>query len=887
MYLNKGPPYLDLLRFVRHFSKRQFGCLSESQKEPGYDPVMQGGGNGKLLHCIQICVEVDVHNLTLFSLPGLSKGSRAKSMSRPAAFRGGIFVDSGLSLTESGHDDIRSRCKAKTGGSAEKDLKQFLLDMDLRRIKTSIVSKFPENVSTMPIGKITTGPYFVQVISIENITQPSYNQHETTTARMLKITMTDGYHKLVGIEYENFKHLSLSTPPGTKVCLSGTIFVRNGKLLLTENHVQILGGVVTDLVESWKLKEQMETARRAGVTIARRQDGGPPPFQIGMKGIKPKSVVSKPKGGREKSAAALAATPNDLSSPEDLDHEVSASFAKKKSTYQGPSLTAMIAGGYVRGVKAAEEAKDKGERSSSAHSARGGRAARGGNRQLASVEEATKSLSSLSMFEPTFQTELAELKQIKGSQKGNMPALIQNMDLLEPSKKHNHGLVLAFTIEDVSGNMARVRADEGLLAHLLSGGTMGMSLANIEKSKTGISFLNAELQTIRPHLINGQLFMFELGDPAKSSDLEHISFGPNDWSVIKQIDEVPTNVLDTLKVKHPIFFRAAGKKKVRDDDKKKPPSQVVVEGGGATAHEGGVSAHSSRKTDKHGRPIFYFKGDPQKPIRAAGILFRYKKRGKHYCLLQRQRHKKTGAEEYADFGGKIEPSDQTAEALVARELGEETNGLVTGGQIVWKHVEQYYDSGAKYLLVIQEVSTSFFENPKEKMGSKETHASINRSVNWEPMDTIPLGKVTVRLQAWWKTQTKSRDRVNVATVGRKTRKSQANLKLNPNAPAFAVGNSFFKAPTVETAKKSDKGGVPKKGKKQGGSSSLVPSAIVRKKKKNDSPGTSDTAGSIEQASSASRKDGTRGGRRGGRGGARGRDRGRGREKGNGGGPKNV
>ena len=60
-------------------------------------------------------------------------------------------------------------------------------------------------------------------------------------------------------------------------------------MLLNSQNIKVLGGEVRDLVESWRLKEQMDAARRAGISIVAKRGGGPPPFEIGVKKMKPSS----------------------------------------------------------------------------------------------------------------------------------------------------------------------------------------------------------------------------------------------------------------------------------------------------------------------------------------------------------------------------------------------------------------------------------------------------------------------------------------------------------------------------------------------------------------------------------------------------------------------
>ena len=81
---------------------------------------------------------------------------------------------------------------------------------------------------------------------------------------MLQLVLTDGVTPIVAIEYEpisSLRHASLSvfihsldTAPGTKVLLKDPEFY-NGRLLLRQTHIKVLGGVVQELYDAWKAQE--------------------------------------------------------------------------------------------------------------------------------------------------------------------------------------------------------------------------------------------------------------------------------------------------------------------------------------------------------------------------------------------------------------------------------------------------------------------------------------------------------------------------------------------------------------------------------------------------------------------------------------------------------
>ena len=57
-------------------------------------------------------------------------------------------------------------------------------------------------------------------------------------------------------ETDQWYHIhSLSIPPGTKVCLTGTITVQENFLMLDSDNTRVLGGDVEKLKEKWELNK--------------------------------------------------------------------------------------------------------------------------------------------------------------------------------------------------------------------------------------------------------------------------------------------------------------------------------------------------------------------------------------------------------------------------------------------------------------------------------------------------------------------------------------------------------------------------------------------------------------------------------------------------------
>ena len=157
------------------------------------------------------------------------------------------------------------------------------------------------------------------------------------------------------------------------------------------------------------------------------------------------------------------------------------------------------------------------------------------------------------------------------------------MEVVEPNKKQNHGVMLAITAEDINGTIVRIAADEGLFTYLAGcqdGGMMGMGLAQMGKSKTGINYLKSTIQSIRPSLVNNALFMFHVGEPLRCIDEGNMALPPNKWAVVKQIEEVPPNVMDVLVLRFPKKLRSSTKQKKKDGSKSRTNGNIKNQRGG-------------------------------------------------------------------------------------------------------------------------------------------------------------------------------------------------------------------------------------------------------------------------------------------------------------------
>ncbi|XP_060047407.1 tudor domain-containing protein 3 isoform X4 [Erinaceus europaeus] len=91
---------------------------------------------------------------------------------------------------------------------------------------------------------------------------------------MLRLQMTDGHISCTAVEFNYMSKISLNTPPGTKIKLSGIVDIKNGFLLLNDSNTTVLGGEVEHLIEKWELQRSLSKHNRSNIGT----EGGPPPF---------------------------------------------------------------------------------------------------------------------------------------------------------------------------------------------------------------------------------------------------------------------------------------------------------------------------------------------------------------------------------------------------------------------------------------------------------------------------------------------------------------------------------------------------------------------------------------------------------------------------------
>uniref|UniRef100_A0A8C5LJ75 Tudor domain-containing protein 3 n=1 Tax=Jaculus jaculus TaxID=51337 RepID=A0A8C5LJ75_JACJA len=141
---------------------------------------------------------------------------------------------------------------------------------DLRTIGKKFL---PSDINGGKVEKLE-GPCVLQIQKIRNVAAPKDNEESQAAPRMLRLQMTDGHVNCTAVEFSYISKISLNTPPGTKVKLSGIVDIKNGFLLLNEANTTVLGGEVEHLIDKWELQRSLSKHNRSNIGT----EGGPPPF---------------------------------------------------------------------------------------------------------------------------------------------------------------------------------------------------------------------------------------------------------------------------------------------------------------------------------------------------------------------------------------------------------------------------------------------------------------------------------------------------------------------------------------------------------------------------------------------------------------------------------
>lgn len=236
---------------------------------------------------------------------------------------------SGAALSQAGwylSDEGIEACTSSPGKVNINDIILIALNTDLRTIGKKFL---PSDISGGKVEKLE-GPCVLQIQKVRNVAAPRDNEESQAAPRMLRVQMTDGHTSCTAVEFSYISKISLNTPPGTKVKLSGTVDIKNGFLLLSDSNTTVLGGEVEHLIDKWALQRSLLKHNRSNIGA----EGGPPPFlPFGQKCAFTVQVDSRELDRRKTLQVSLPAKPtNDNDEFEKQRTAAIAEVAKSKET---------------------------------------------------------------------------------------------------------------------------------------------------------------------------------------------------------------------------------------------------------------------------------------------------------------------------------------------------------------------------------------------------------------------------------------------------------------------------------------------------------------------------------------------------------------------------
>ncbi|XP_075249370.1 uncharacterized protein LOC142342075 [Convolutriloba macropyga] len=270
------------------------------------------------------------------------------------------LLTTSFNLKQSLIDDI------KKAGNDSKASQQLIDDLILNEKITEVVSKddkdHPWSKSTQNGGQKSTstrkGPVGFMVLGVRNTAAPKVSPENNFAPRMLKITVSDGYHTYHLVEVEFIKQLSVDTPPGTKIIVGGELTVRNNLVLLKPSNVQFVGGRVDEMYEKWLLTKDFGAK-------SNRDSGAPKFVPFGHK-IDNLNIANQKKSDEKEKENDADKTENDakFDAARDQNLEAIKQLKNEQKSYSG-GATAQLPGELLRSNRNRTEGNDN-------HGGRGG-----------------------------------------------------------------------------------------------------------------------------------------------------------------------------------------------------------------------------------------------------------------------------------------------------------------------------------------------------------------------------------------------------------------------------------------------------------------------------------------------------------------------------------
>eukprot|EP00775_Hariotina_reticulata_P013629 gene13629-13755_t len=211
------------------------------------------------------------------------------------------------------------------GWNLKPELRSSLLDADLRKLSSG---GLPDDVNRINSGNVK-GPLVLQVMSVADISRPSYATN--ASSRQLLLKLSDGRVTCKALEHKTCSQLTDTLLPGSKVVLSQAS-VKCGVLLLEPKAITILGGREDSLAEAW------ETQKRYGGT--NRQAAASTPSGAAPAAPGQAAAARLASGTAAESSSSALAADDGASAPNEAGHPVLLGAASHRAGRGRPTTAA-------------------------------------------------------------------------------------------------------------------------------------------------------------------------------------------------------------------------------------------------------------------------------------------------------------------------------------------------------------------------------------------------------------------------------------------------------------------------------------------------------------------------------------------------------------------
>uniref|UniRef100_A0A0K0FYR2 RE01471p (inferred by orthology to a D. melanogaster protein) n=1 Tax=Strongyloides venezuelensis TaxID=75913 RepID=A0A0K0FYR2_STRVS len=129
-----------------------------------------------------------------------------------------------------------------------KDISNVIKDIDIKLYGKAVLL----NILDRQNG-LLQGPVVLQLVKFKNVSHTQNYDSYDPKNDFVKMTFTDGFNNVNGINFGLLTKIGSNTPPGTKVLFEEKITFSDGLLLLSDKNIKVLGGNVEKLIYRWKM----------------------------------------------------------------------------------------------------------------------------------------------------------------------------------------------------------------------------------------------------------------------------------------------------------------------------------------------------------------------------------------------------------------------------------------------------------------------------------------------------------------------------------------------------------------------------------------------------------------------------------------------------------